>query len=56
MKLKICEDGKGLYLKLSKLFTKKYGIKVGMSVSITPIDKNSFKMMFNKKNLYVRKL
>ena len=56
MKLKICEDKKGLYLKLTKQFIKKYGIKAGMTVSITPIDRNSFRMITNKKNFIVRKL
>ena len=54
MKLKIC-DKKGLYLRLTRLFAKKYGVKAGMLASIIPIDKDSFKMIIDKKNFIVRK-
>ncbi len=56
MKLKICEDKKGLVLRLTKPFIEKYGIKAGVLVNITPIDKDNFRMIINKENFIVRKL
>lgn len=54
MKLKICEDEKELYLKLSNHFIKKYDIKANMSVDIIPIDKDNFRMIINKKGFKVK--
>ena len=55
MKVKICEDKKGLVLRLIKPFIEKYSIKAGMMVSIEPIDKNNFRMTIDKEDFIVRK-
>jgi len=55
MKLNICEDKKGLVLRLTAPFIEKYDIKDGIMISIVPIDKNNFRMTIDKKDFIVRK-
>ena len=55
MKLKICEDKKGLVLRLTIPFIERYNVEANMMVSIVPIDKNNFRMTIDKKDFIVRK-